>query len=61
MITCRRCSLKDEKLWIQLNREFMAYEIEDDELWNGTGSRRKGMRKDTVSVGRDESGCKKVL
>lgn len=32
MITCRRCSLKDEKLWIQLNREFMAYEIEDDEL-----------------------------
>lgn len=38
MITCRRCSLKDEKLWIQLNREFMAYEIEDDELWNGTGS-----------------------
>ena len=38
MLTYRRCSPKDEKLWIQLNREFMSYEIEDDELWNGTGN-----------------------
>ena len=35
MITVRRCAAEDCDLWIRLNREFMAFEIKDDELWGG--------------------------
>ncbi len=32
----RRCEECDEKAWIQLNREFMDFEIEEDGVWNNT-------------------------
>lgn len=37
MFTYRLCDMNDEKCWIAMNREFMAEEIQDDDLWNGTG------------------------
>lgn len=30
----RACTIHDEDLWIQLNQEFMAYELTDSEFWN---------------------------
>jgi len=30
----RTCGMKDEKIWIQMNREFMDFEIQDGQLWN---------------------------
>lgn len=30
------CVKNDEQLWIELNREFMNYEIQDSCLWNNT-------------------------
>lgn len=35
MFTWRRCEKKDVDSWIKLNREFIAYENQDDDLWNG--------------------------
>ncbi len=35
MLTYRKCEKKDEALWIRLNREFIAYESQDEDLWNG--------------------------
>lgn len=35
MFTYRKCEKKDVDLWIKLNREFIAYESQDDDLWNG--------------------------
>nr|WP_315023263.1 GNAT family N-acetyltransferase [uncultured Aminipila sp.] len=37
-LTIRICSSKDKKEWILLNREFMAYEIKDEDFWNNTDS-----------------------
>lgn len=37
MFTYRLCDINDKKYWIAMNREFMAEEIQDDDLWNGTG------------------------
>lgn len=34
MLHWRMCGPEDCKLWIQLNREFMAYELQDGALWN---------------------------
>lgn len=36
MLTFRLCGLKDFDIWIELNREFMAFEIADDDLFGGT-------------------------
>lgn len=36
MFTYRLCKKEDCQTWIRLNRAFMAGEIQDDELWNGT-------------------------
>ena len=36
MVTFRTCTESDRERWIELNREFMAFEIADDELWGGT-------------------------
>lgn len=33
MITVRKCRLEDEGVWVKLNREFMAYEYEDENVW----------------------------
>ena len=33
MITVRKCRLEDESVWVKLNREFMAYEYEDENVW----------------------------
>lgn len=37
MFTYRLCDINDQENWIAMNREFMAEEIQDDDLWNGTG------------------------
>ena len=37
MFTYRRCEEKDADLWVKLNREFIAFENQDDDLWNGIG------------------------
>lgn len=29
----RRCELSDEKVWVKLNQEFMAYEYEGENAW----------------------------
>ncbi|WP_312354998.1 GNAT family N-acetyltransferase [Aminipila sp.] len=34
----RPCSINDKEAWIELNREFMAYEIQDADFWNNTAS-----------------------
>ncbi|MGC2873459.1 N-acetyltransferase family protein [Ihubacter sp. mB4P-1] len=36
MLTYRLCQPADCQIWIKLNRDFMAYEIADDDLWGGT-------------------------
>ena len=33
MVTVRKCRSEDESIWVQLNREFMAYEYEDENVW----------------------------
>lgn len=37
MFTYRLCNINDKECWISMNREFMAEEIQDNDLWNGTG------------------------
>lgn len=37
MFTYRLCNINDSECWIDMNREFMSEEIQDDDLWNGTG------------------------
>ena len=37
MLKHRLCDMNDRAVWIAMNREFMAEEIQDDDLWNGTG------------------------
>ena len=32
----RMCNSQDEEVWIELNREFMRFEIQDDSPWNDT-------------------------
>ena len=29
----RRCTPADERIWVEMNREFMAYEYEDKNVW----------------------------
>ena len=36
MFTYRLCHEADKECWIAMNREFMAEEIQDDDLWNNT-------------------------
>jgi len=36
MVAYRLCNINDKDCWIAMNREFMAEEIQDDGLWNGT-------------------------
>lgn len=36
MASFRICEKEDEQTWIALNREFMDYEIRDEELWGET-------------------------
>ena len=36
MLSIRKCEESDEKVWIELNREFMDFEIQDDVTWNNT-------------------------
>ena len=33
MITVRKCRPEDESVWVKLNREFMAYEYKDENVW----------------------------
>ena len=37
MFCYRLCDINDKVCWIDMNREFMAEEIQDDGLWNSTG------------------------
>ncbi len=37
MFTYRLCDTNDKNCWIVMNREFMAEEIQDVDLWNSTG------------------------
>ena len=37
MLTYRPAEEADREIWIKLNREFMAEEIQDADLWNNTG------------------------
>ena len=37
MFTYRLAAEADREIWIKLNREFMAEEIQDADLWNNTG------------------------
>ena len=37
MFDYRLCDIDDKDCWIDMNREFMAEEIQDDSLWNSTG------------------------
>ena len=36
MFSYRECRLADCATWIELNKEFMASEIQDEDLWNNT-------------------------
>lgn len=36
MFTYRLCSENDREIWIKMNREFMAEEIQNEGLWNNT-------------------------
>ena len=38
MFTYRLCDKSDKECWIAMNREFMAEEIQDDDLWNNTNA-----------------------
>ena len=29
----RKCTPADEKIWVEMNKEFMAYEYEDENVW----------------------------
>ena len=29
----RKCAPADEKIWVEMNKEFMAYEYEDENVW----------------------------
>ena len=33
MVTVRKCRSEDEGIWVELNREFMAYEYEEENVW----------------------------
>ena len=37
MFCYRLCDINDKVCWIDMNREFMVEEIQDDSLWNSTG------------------------
>ena len=56
MFTYRLCNIKDREIWIAMNREFMAEEIQDDNLWNGTGQADDGRFSNTFmeAVGAEE-------
>ena len=36
MLNFRLCEQEDKNIWIKLNREFMDFEIQDEELWCNT-------------------------
>jgi GNAT superfamily N-acetyltransferase len=43
----RLCRPADEENWLALNREFMSFEISDEEFWNDTGSTGDAVFKNT--------------
>ena len=53
MFGFRECNKSDCDLWIELNREFMAGEIQDDSLWNDTDKVSDEQFKDTFYAGLD--------
>lgn len=34
----RICNENDKKQWVRLNKEFMDFEIKDDDFWNNTNN-----------------------
>lgn len=47
MFTYRKCTDEDCAIWTELNREFMAFEIQDEELWVGADSADDKLFADT--------------
>jgi len=48
-VNLRLCDKFDEQIWIELNQEFMNYEIQDDSLWNNTQKNSVEVFKHTFS------------
>ncbi|MGI6767207.1 MAG: GNAT family N-acetyltransferase [Lentihominibacter sp.] len=51
MIEYRSCEKSDCEVWILLNREFMAEEIQDEELWHGADQVSDEQFQDTFHAG----------
>ena len=43
----RLCEKFDEQIWIELNQEFMNFEIQDNSLWNNTQKNSREVFKQT--------------
>ena len=57
MIEYRSCEKSDCEVWILLNREFMAEEIQDEELWHGADQVSDEQFQDTFHAGLKASRC----
>lgn len=53
MFKYRECKIDDCDIWIELNREFMASEIQDNELWGGADTASDEQFRDTFMSGLD--------
>lgn len=53
MFKCRESSVTDCDNWIDMNREFMASEIQDDDLWGGAGTVSNEQFRETFKSGLD--------
>ena len=53
MLNCRLAAESDREIWIKLNREFMAEEIQDADLWNNTGETGDVQFAETFRQARD--------
>ena len=53
MFKYRECKIDDCDIWIELNREFMASEIQDNELWGGADTASVEQFRDTFMSGLD--------
>lgn len=45
----RLCEKFDEQIWIELNQEFMNFEIQDDSFWNNTQKNSREVFKHTFA------------
>lgn len=51
----RQCTEKDEAIWTKLNREFMEYEYEDDNVWENPADQGDPAEIFREIIGEDQS------